>query len=141
MVPVPGKRSLTYKRQSQSGILVNEILWPVVVPKGMVLWSKIAALIEEPDFSVHQSTCTELGFELFVKSVRVGNAKHIRVRPRFDNWKASGTIAVMDEGITTQVLQDILDNAGRDCGLGEWRPSSPKAPGPWGTFTAKIEAV
>lgn len=137
-VPVPGKKNLTYKRQSQSGIVVNEMLWPLVTPKGLVPWASVAALRDEDDFAAHERAVSALGFELFGKRAKVGMAKHTRIRPRFDAWEASGTVTVFDETITQPVLQSILDMAGMYCGLGDWRPSAPSKPGPWGRFTATV---
>lgn len=137
-VSVPGKKNLTYKKQSQSGIVVDQILWPVVTPKGQVSWPECKALLEEKDYEKHEAAALVMGFELFAKGAKVGMSKHVRVRPRFDQWSASGTVTVTDETITASVLQTILDCAGTYCGLGDWRPSSPKSPGPWGRFTAVV---
>jgi hypothetical protein len=49
------------------------------------------------------------------------------------------------ELMTTGVFEDeklltrILTKAGTDAGLGDWRPSSPKKPGPYGTFELVTE--
>lgn len=136
-----GRRGQTYKRQSQSGLVVNEVLWPVVTSVGVVPWAQIAPLIHEPEFAAHKDAAHALGFELFVKGAKIGNAKHIRVRPRFDTWTASGTITVLDDTITQEVLSQVLEQAGMYCGLGDWRPSSPKSPGSWGRFTAEVKAA
>ena len=138
-VPVPGKRNQTYKRQSQSGLVVNELLWPIMTPKGVVSWPKVKQLTEQADYEAHEQAAQDLGFELFAKSAKVGMSKHIRVRPRFNAWSVSGSMTVFDESITTGVLQSILDMAGMYCGLGDWRPSAPSKPGPWGRFSATIE--
>jgi len=135
-VPVPGKRNLTYKKQSQSGIVVDQILWPIQTPKGVVPWAECRALAAVKDYEEHEAAAQRMGFELFAKGARVGQSKHIRVRPRFDSWTAFGTLTVTDESINEQVLGMILDAAGTYCGLGDWRPSSPKSPGPWGRFVA-----
>lgn len=137
-VSVPGKRSLTYKRQSQSGIIVNELLWPIITPQGTVSWSDVNALCDNPDFAVHKAFALAHGFELFQKSARVGQSKHIRVRAKFAKWSASGSIMVFDDTITTNVLTAILTGAGRYAGLCDWRPAAPKSPGQFGTFTATI---
>ena len=134
-----GKKGGSYKKQSQSGILVNEILWPIVTKFGPLLWADIWALRQENDFQVHMARAEELGFELFLKSAKIGMAKHVRVRPRFREWSIQGTVTVLDETITEPILSLILDHAGRYCGLGDWRPSSPKSPGQFGTFTATVE--
>lgn len=140
-VSVPGKRSLTYKRQSQSGLVVNELLWPVIGSKGPIAYADIEPLLHEEAFEAQSAAALRLGFELFAKRARIGTGKHVRVRPKFAAWSASGTITVFDETITTQVLDHILTAAGRFCGIGDWRPSSPKSPGPYGTFTAAIQEV
>jgi hypothetical protein len=136
-----GKGAQTYKRQSQSGLVVNEILWPVVGPKGLVSWPALEGLLAETDFEVHERAASAAGFDLFVKSARVGQSKHVRVRARFPSWSASGTVTVFDDTITSNVLETILTHAGRYCGVGDWRPSSPKSPGPYGTFTATVAEV
>lgn len=138
-VSVPGKRSLTYKRQSQSGLVVNELLWPLVGSKGTVPWDGVNALCEVEDFEAHQAFAQAHGFELFAKPARIGQSKHIRVRAKFVKWTASGTITAFDDTITTDVLTSIFTAAGRYAGVCDWRPSSPKSPGPYGTFTASIK--
>jgi hypothetical protein len=136
-----GKGQATFKSQSQSGIVVNESSWPVVVNGGTIPVSKVMALKSEKDFEAHKETATSLGFSLFVKRAKIGASKHVRVRPRFDSWAASGTLTVFDEMITKDVLANILTFAGAYAGLGDWRPSAPKAPGPWGKFVADVEVL
>ena len=136
-----GKKGATFKRQTQSGLVVDQSAWPVLLDTGTIEYKPLAALIEERDFEVHEKVCRELGFELFVKRARVGQAKHVRVRPRFDHWACTGTITALDEMITKEVLQNILTFAGMYAGLGDWRASSPKSPGPYGKFTATVKEV
>jgi len=138
-ISVPGKRSLTYKRQSQSGLIVNELLWPIVGPMGTIPWPEVNALCDEEHFAVHQKFAVDHGFEVNCKPVRIGQSKHIRARAKFVKWAASGTIMAMDDTITTEVLSNILTAAGRYAGLCDWRPSSPKSPGQYGTFTAVVK--
>jgi hypothetical protein len=141
MVPVPGaKGNKTFKSQTQSGLLVNEAYWPLIINGATIPVDEIKQLLNEEDFSRHQETAKRLGFELFVKRAAVNRAKHVRVRPRFDRWQVSGTISVFDEQITTEVLISVLDMAGRYKGLCDWRPSS-KTPGPFGTFVTEIQEV
>jgi len=141
MVPVPGGRSgKTFKSQSQSGMMCTEPLWPLMVNGKTISMEKIIPLIDESVFVTHKKMCEQLGFLLFVKRAKIGKAKHIRVRPRFDNWSIKGTITVVDEQITESVLTDILDYAGRYKGLGDWRPGAP-TPGPHGMFTSAIKTL
>jgi hypothetical protein len=136
-VTLSGKK--TFKSAAAAGVLVNEILWPVEVSDGrLILWEDIARLVDEEDFEVHKKTAADLGFELFVKPCVIGKNKHIRVRARFDQWRISGSITIVDEMINEKILEQILYMAGNYCGLGDWRPNV-KAPGPFGKFTAEIK--
>lgn len=128
------------KSQTQSGIMCNEIGWPLEVAGNQIDAKKLMELVEEPEFAKHEEAARNAGFTLFVKRARVGTSKHVRVRPRFENWTASGTLTVVDPTITKDMLQTILTFAGAFCGIGDWRPSSP-TPGQFGRFTAEIKEI
>jgi hypothetical protein len=135
-----GKKGASFKRQTQSGLLINESAWVVTVNgrdiNAAALFKKLQT---EPDFDAHQQAAVAFGFSLFVKRARLdGGAKHVRVRPRFDTWEVAGSISVLDSTITGETLETILKYAGVQCGVGDWRPSSPKSPGPFGRFRAEV---
>ena len=136
-----GKRQETFKRHTQSGLLVNEIGWPLLINGGTIPWAPFEAMIENNNYVEHEELAKSYGFELFAKRAKIGTAKHVRVRPRFRDWSAVGTITVFEELITTEALQNILTHAGTYCGLGDWRPSSPKSPGSFGRFTAQVRLL
>ena len=136
-----GKRGATFKSASQSGVLINESAWPLLAKGNEVGWDQITPLLDVEDFAKHEEAARDLGFELFVKRAKVGASKHVRVRPRFQSWSVSGTVTILDERITKGILSDMLAQAGRFAGLGDWRPSSPKSPGPFGVFTATVEEI
>lgn len=141
MVPVPGGRmGKSFKAQSQSGIMPRTLGWQLTLGGKSIDGKLIESLLKEKDFAVHKATVEKLGFSLFVKRARIGASKHVRVRPRFDTWEAQGELSVTDEQITTSVLEDILEMAGKYKGLGDWRPSS-KTPGTFGMFESKVELV
>lgn len=141
MVPVPGGRGgKTFKSQSQSGMMPGEPAWPLLVNGREVSMKDIQALQKEDSFSKHKTACEKLGFNLFVKRAKIGQQKHIRVRPRFDKWQTRGTFVVTDEQITEQVVKDILACAGQYKGLGDWRPGG-RTPGPHGMFSAVVKAL
>lgn len=133
-----GKGQTTFKAQTQSGIVVDQSSWPVLVNGQQIPFDPIKALINEADFEKHETTATGMGFALFVKRAKIGAAKHVRVRPRFDTWSISGTVTVLDDAITTDVLKNILTFAGTYSGIGDWRPSSGKSPGSFGKFTSTV---
>jgi hypothetical protein len=139
MVPVPGGKSgKTFKSQSQSGMMVNEPFWALSVNGATISMPEVNKLMKVDDFLAHKEAVSDLGFSLFVKRAKVGMTKHIRVRPRFDTWSASGSVSVWDEQITLSVLADILAYAGKYKGLGDWRPGG-KTPGAFGMFSATVK--
>lgn len=141
MVPVPGGRGQkTFKSQTQSGVMTGEPHWTLLVNGDSVAVKPLMDLRSEASFDKHQEAAAARGFLLYLKRAKIGTSKHIRVRPRFDNWQAVGTLKVWDEQITDQVLTEILSYAGQYKGLGDWRPGG-KTPGPHGMFEAKVKKV
>lgn len=136
-----GKGNKTYKRETQSGIFISDPAWVLLVNGRRIPMAPINELQVEPIFIKHEATVKKLGFELHVKRVSLNNKKHIRVRPIFRSWALEGMLEVLDDTITTEVLGKILTKAGALAGLGDWRPSAPRAPGTHGRFTAKATAV
>lgn len=133
----------TYKKQTQSGIMLDQQQFDIYVDGKRVAWDNIKALVGNNDFSAHVEAAEMLGFELLVKRAKIGRAKHIRVRPMFREWQAVGTLTVLDEelsGLTQPVLETILNQAGALCGLCDWRPSSPSS-GTFGKFSPVIEKM
>lgn len=141
MVLVPGGKSgKTFKSQSQSGVMPRAIGWPLTINGKTIPTKPIDALMDEKDFAKHQQAVTKMGFSLFPKRAKIGQSKHIRVRPRFDTWAAEGELVVTDDQITDDVFRDFFEVAGKYKGLGDWRPSS-RTPGTFGMFTATVERV
>ena len=133
-----GKGQKTFKSLSQSGIMCSDLHWPLLINGGTPVQMKpIHELLKVSDFKKHKEAVKEMGFELYTKRAKVGQSKHIRVRPRFDNWRVQGDLIIIDDLITNAVLENILDAAGRLKGLCDWRPGG-KTPGPWGRFKARI---
>jgi hypothetical protein len=134
-VPVPGgKNGKTFKSQSQSGIQCEEEHWILHVKnKPIDVKPFVVGLASNLDFQKHIAMAHANGFTLFTKRAKIGNSKHIRVRPKFTNWSLKGVLMVIDDQITEGILGSILEYAGRYKGLGDWRPSSP-TPGRFGTF-------
>jgi len=143
-IVVPGAKGgkKTFKSQSQSGIIVDDLLWPIITPLGEVASAPVHELEMENDFAIHEQRARELGFRLFVKRVRMpgSNRKNVRVRPCFDTWTLIGTLTVLDQQITTEILTEIYSIGGEYKGIGDWRPSS-GAPGQYGKFVAKVEEI
>lgn len=141
LVLVPGGKSgKTFKAQTQSGMMCETPFLPFFTGGKQVQMTDIQPLMEEQDFKAHQDAVEALGFSLWPKRARIGASKHIRVRPRFEDWSVIGNLLVLDKQITTDALTDILESAGRLKGLGDWRPSS-RTPGPFGTFHVSLREI
>ena len=139
MVPVPGGRGgKTFKSQTQSGIALFGESWLLTVGGKAIDVGPINAMKAESDFAAHKEFAKERGFELFIKRAKIGQSKHIRVRPMFRTWELSGELDVRDKQITKDILGEILEYSGINKGLGDWRPGG-KTPGPYGTFTATVK--
>ena len=134
-----GRGSL--KAATQAGIMVNEIGWPLLVGGAEVPYQGLYALKDETDFSKHEEAARSMGFDLFVKRARIGESKHVRVRPRFDTWICSGTVTILDPQINKEVLEMVLVTAGLQVGIGDWRPGSPRKPGQFGRLSAEVKAL
>ena len=133
-----GKKQGTFKSLSQSGLLCADFHWPLLINGKTIRMQDINELLKYKTFHEQTEAAEMLGFSLFLKRAKIGNSKHIRVRPRFDNWSTSGQIMILDDAITKSVLQSILTIAGRIKGIGDWRPGAP-TPGSFGTFDAIVQ--
>lgn len=141
MVPT-GKGAKTFKAQTQSGCIVGEPFWKLNVRGQFIRWADVKTLINQSDFDKHQEFAAAHGFMLYLKRAVVNNRKHIRVRPRFDQWEISGTLNVWDPQLTHDVISTIWKSTGEYKGIGDWRPGGGKTtPGPYGTFDVNVEPV
>lgn len=96
---------------------------------------------ESLPFTEHKKAVESLGFELNIKRAGVGSSKHVRVRPMFTDWSATGEFDVRaTKEITPSRLEEMWEIAGT-LGLGDWRPSAPKKPGVFGQFTTKLTKI
>lgn len=138
-----GKKMETYKKHTQSGLILDQEQFDLYVNNKTVPIAPFQGLIGNNDFEEHLTMADDYGFELLVKRAKVGQAKHVRVRPMFRTWEARGTLTVLDEelsGLTQGILETVLAQAGALCGLCDWRPSSGKS-GTFGRFEPTVEPV
>ncbi len=133
-----GKKSM--KAQTQSGMAFSEpfLAFTTNGSRGRVDMARFAALQQEEDFDQHMAAARAAGFALDIRRARIGTSKHVRVRPVFETWKASGSLNVWDDSLTADVLGTIFYIAGDKYGILEWRPGC-RRPGPFGRFRAAIK--
>ena len=134
------KKQKTFKELSQTAILMATEHLRFEFSNGKQLSMTAVSKMQSLTFPEMLKAAEVAGFRLFCKRAKIGQAKHIRVRPRFDSWKVSGECTITSPDIPLATLQLIFDYAGR-AGLGDWRPSSPKSPGPYGMFTTKLKVI
>lgn len=119
-------RMKTLKTLAESAMFVEDACCPLEPSVSADAIEKINGT-----FAEHAAAVKKLGFELFVKRVKVGGKRHIRVRPRFATWRASCTITVTEDSISEQMIGQLWEVAGRYVGLCDWRPK-------YGRFTAQV---
>lgn len=137
--PNPNGRG-SLKTQTQSGFVAEGLGWELTVNGKNIPWKPLNELFDEPDFEVHEAMAQTLGFQLFMKRATIGQNKHIRIRPRFDNWKITGKLLVLDESLNKSIVETIFQQAGFYVGIGDWRPGS-RTPGQFGRFEAMVEKL
>lgn len=134
------KGKSNYKALTQVGLLMMSDFCDLTSNGRQYAISEFLAIKDRP-FSEQFAAVRDMGLELKVKRAKVGQAKHVRVRLMLKNWKVRGTLAVTEPAINDKVLEQLFEIAGRYVGLFDWRPSSPKSPGPYGIFKAKLTAA
>jgi hypothetical protein len=128
------------KELTQSGIIPASEHFRFEYGKGQQLSIAKLNQIRSLSFAKQAEAAQGFGFRLFCKRATVGMSKHVRVRPRFEQWKVTGELHVIADNLPIEKLELIFFYAGRS-GLCDWRPSSPKRPGPYGMFSAKLKEI
>ena len=73
--------------------------------------------------------------------VKVGSAGVLRCRPQWDNWTLNVPLEIDTDFVDVALVTDLLNVAGRICGIGDERPSTDKGKngvGSCGRFTAEL---
>jgi hypothetical protein len=136
-----GKGQKTYKEAASSAVWLDSEFFPLLNDgKPIPMASIRSRLCEVIDFREHLATARRHGFDLDMRRAKVGQSKHVRIRPRFNRWSLVGNLELADpEILRPEVLAQLFDIAGRR-GLGDYRPGS-KSPGPFGMFTAELKPI
>lgn len=134
----------TCKELSQSGIWIDAQHFPFFYThqgtgKEVQLAVKDLDKFRDGTFPEHLDAVKKLGFRLHVARARVGQSKHIRVRPCFDEWRVRGELTIVSSDLTFEMLKQIFEIAARG-GYGDWRPNG-RTPGPWGMAEVTLKRV
>jgi hypothetical protein len=71
------------------------------------------------------------------RSVKVGQARLMRYRPRVNDWSLSVEVMFDETMIERNQILNAAENAGKYIGLGDYRPAKG---GPFGRFAVEIES-
>jgi hypothetical protein len=134
-----GKGTKTYKEGAVSMIWFCEDEFPILIDDKPLSFTAIKnRLSEELDFTKHLKSVREMGFDLDARRAKIGQSKHVRVRPKFIEWGFKGSLEVQDDSaLPERALASIFDQAGR-VGIGDWRPGA-KTPGRFGMFAPTVK--
>jgi len=132
------KKQKTFKEASQSGMIPQSEHFAFLVDGQPLEVDRLLAIRDEP-YKTQADAVKKMGFQLFAKRAKVGQSKHVRVRPRFDRWSVRGSLLVVKPEITWEIAQTLFALAGQ-VGLSDWRPGC-RTPGPYGMFTSELKQV
>jgi hypothetical protein len=133
------QKNETFKKAMASGITFDSVFATFLVNGKRIKFADCMAV--KGTFSEQAAAVKKLGFRLMLKRAAVNGKKHVRVRPEFAKWTVETAITVTEDRITDKALRDIWVNAGLYIGLCDWRPDSPKSPGPYGKFSVEVQSV
>lgn len=131
------KGQKSFKEISQSGLIPVGEFMSFTVAGGKEITTESLKPMRSLSFSDQAKAVKELGFSLDVRRARIGKAKHVRVRPRFDHWMLQGRLEVILPELTQEVIKTIFQIAG-NVGIGDWRPGC-ITPGPFGRFETAVK--
>jgi len=77
-----------------------------------------AAIFVEPLLIPHKNQ----SYQIDKRAVNINRSKILRCRPRFDKWELTFRIIIKDDRIEPLLVKQVLENAGRFHGVGDYRP-------------------
>lgn len=60
-------------------------------------------------------------------------------RPKYDEWKATFNVLLNDEGLPLDVMNEVITEAGKTVGVGDWRPQKKGMFGKFMITSFKVE--
>ena len=57
-----------------------------------------------------------------MRTVKIGQAKTTRCRPKFDSWKGEFTVILDEDKLNAEEIEQIVHNAGKYVGMCDYRP-------------------
>ena len=95
-----------------------------IVGKGKSTYSKlVASTVDIEPFYIELKADK---FEIFrISAVNpMTKGRMMTERPKYNKWSASFEIVLNDESVPVEVINEILEHAGKYVGIGDWRPQT-----------------
>lgn len=95
-----------------------------IVGKGKSTYSKlVASTVEIEPFMIELEADK---YEIFrISAVNpMTKGRMMTERPKFTKWKATFELVLNDESVPREVINEILEHAGKYVGVGDWRPQT-----------------
>lgn len=73
-----------------------------------------------PEFILHKNQNWIVDSRTVV--IPATRGRSVRLRPRFNDWELEFVIEILNEDLPLDVVKSALDDAGREGGLGDYRP-------------------
>jgi len=102
---------LNSAKQSKRGVLIKQAL---IIPEN--------GTFNFPDENLAPDKLYFKKEYVDMRTVRVGQQKVVRTRPIFHDWKVTFTAYLDTDKLNPEELIEILENAGKYAGLGDYRP-------------------
>lgn len=80
----------------------------------------IGALNISPEMIPHKNQTWGVDSRTVV--IPATRGRTVRLRPRLENWELDFTIEIINDSLPVEVVKGALDDAGREGGLGDYRP-------------------
>jgi len=102
---------LASAKHSKSGTLIKQAL---LVPEN--------GTFEFTDSSVEPAKLYDKNGYVDMRTVKIGTSKTVRTRPIFHDWECSFVAFLDPVKMDTDILKEVVENAGKYVGLGDYRP-------------------
>ena len=90
-----------------------------ITGKGKKTYKDLTKMVIVEPFAIPH---LQKAFKVDKRPVVINRARVVRYRPRFDKWSLKFTMMVTEDQLPIEVLEEIMEYAGRYIGIGDYRP-------------------
>lgn len=129
----------TFKNVAVENICPLDDYYPLMIGNGRKHTLKLKDIeAVKGSYAEQEAAARKLGFRLFMARARPqGKSRHVRIRPRFDEYEFTVRLCVTGDMITREVLKQIVE---RMNAWGNWSRRQVR-PGPFGKTKATLKKL